>query len=114
MTYREFLGELIAQNGIYHWLSGNHARGIKYLTIAAKLNPQGAEIHDILGKMYMILADSKGAPEQQLDLRVKGAEELSKAGRLGIVRLDNSNYAMEMKKKQGSVQGMKTAGGGHK
>ncbi|HBT82652.1 MAG: hypothetical protein A2091_01765 [Desulfuromonadales bacterium GWD2_61_12] len=92
LTYREFLGELIAQNGIYWGISGDVARATEYLEVAVRLNPKGAEAYDNLGRGYVALSRrSSGAVAESY--REKAGAAFGKADELGIVRLSAENQS---------------------
>lgn len=52
LTYREYLGILIEQNGIYWGIKGNNIKAIYYLETAIKLNPRAADSIKSLGVAY--------------------------------------------------------------
>ena len=49
LTYREYLGLLIEQNGIHWGMHGNNEKAIEYLETAIKLNPRAADSIRSLG-----------------------------------------------------------------
>lgn len=57
MTYRELLGDLIAENGTYWARQKDLMRAIKYFEIAVRLNPKAAEVYRLLGQAYHDLAE---------------------------------------------------------
>lgn len=110
MSYREFLGELIGENGIYWDRQGDLERAIRYLNVGIKLNPRSADLYDALARAYMIMGKKfrdmyKVTPQDALKMSAEDyfsqAEIASaKAEELGVVRLSNGNYVVEQKKAQ--------------
>jgi len=103
MTYREFLGDLIAENGIYWARQGDVVRGIIYLDRALKLNPKSADIHYTLGELYRELAKTAVAPFDRQHSRVS-KEYFQESVDLGVVRLSNKNYVAEQEKAQAAYR----------
>jgi regulator of sirC expression with transglutaminase-like and TPR domain len=97
MTYRELLGDLIAQNGIHWGQSGDIARATEYLEVAAKLFPKGVEIHDNLARVYLYLS-RKSSGKLSESYKVKAEAALRKAKELGITRLSADNQAQYVKR----------------
>lgn len=110
MSYREFLGELIGENGIYWGRQGDIERAIRYLNVAVKLNPKSADAYDAMARAYMIMSKRfrdmyKVTPQDALKMNSEhylSQAEISsaKAEELGVVRLSNGNYVVEQKKAQ--------------
>lgn len=57
MTYREFLGDLIVENGTYWARKKSLVRAIDYFKIALTLNPKSAEVCRLLGHAYHELSE---------------------------------------------------------
>lgn len=57
MTYRQLLGDLIAENGSYWARQRDFIRAIKYYTLALKLNPKAAEVWRMQGYAYRQFAN---------------------------------------------------------
>jgi regulator of sirC expression with transglutaminase-like and TPR domain len=110
MTYREFLGELIAQNGIFWGQRGDVIKATSYLEVAVKLNPKGAEIYDNLGKGYTYLSRrTRGLTAETYMIKAEAA--FRKAEELGIVRLSAENNTAYIKQVK---QAHEKSGGGSK
>lgn len=92
LTYREFLGELIAQNGIHWGMSGDVERTVEYLEVAVKHNPRAAEAYDNLGRACLMLSrKASGAGAESY--RKKANAAFARAEAMGFVRLSAENRA---------------------
>jgi regulator of sirC expression with transglutaminase-like and TPR domain len=66
MTYRQLLGDLIAENGSYWARQRDCIRAIKYYTLALRLNPKAAEVWRMQGYAYRQLANEYTIMETDL------------------------------------------------
>lgn len=99
LTYREFLGILIEQNGIYWSMHGNNERGIEYLETAIKLNPRAADSIRSLGIAYKI--ESKKVKEPLSSAYAsKAINCFEKAKKLGATDLPLEGYVEIQRKAQ--------------
>jgi len=91
LTYREFLGEMIAENGRYWAMNGDVTKGMRYLELAAKLQPSGAEITASLASTYYEMAV---ANSDLYDFYVWKADKTkARAQALGLAPIIGDNYA---------------------
>lgn len=99
MTYREFLGDLIAQNGVYWSKRGDYDRGALYLEKAVNLNPHSADILRMLGFSHLELSKTvEGDLANQL--REQANLFINTAQARGVTELSNDNYLEQQKKAQ--------------
>lgn len=71
MTYRQLVGDLIAENGSYWARQKDFVRAIKYYIIAVRLNPNAAEVYQMLSQAYRQLArDYQAVTPAQLPINV--------------------------------------------
>lgn len=56
MTYRQLLGDLIAENGTYWAKQGNKYRAVQYFQLGVHLNPDAAEVFRMLAASHVQLA----------------------------------------------------------
>ncbi len=118
LTYREFVGMLISQNGITWWRKNDVIKCIHYLKLALELNPRDAATHQSLGKACQDLARrvalerrSFPTPLQNPHFIVHHRESrrternllhmaqkcFTEADSLGHVRLDFNEYVEKLK-----------------
>lgn len=91
LSYREYLGLLIEQNGIYWGQNGNNEKAIEYLELAISLNPRSADSMRSLGVAYQIQSKkSKGKMAHKYALKAK--QYFTKAKELGVTNLALNNY----------------------
>ena len=99
LTYREFLGILIEQNGIYWSMHGHNDKAIEYLETAIKLNPRAADSIRSLGMAYKI--QSKKMIEPFSSAYVSKANIcFEKAKKLGATDLPLEGYVETQRKAQ--------------
>lgn len=91
LTYREYLGLLIEQNGIYWGRNNDIERAIEYLEIAIKLNPRAADSIKSLGVAYRIQS-KKVQSQLSQDYEKKANDCFAKAEQLGATDLELNNY----------------------
>jgi len=99
LTYREFLGILIEQNGIYWSMHGNNERGIEYLETAIKLNPRAADSIRSLGIAYKIQSKKMKEPLSSANMS-KANICFEKAKQLGATNLPLEGYVETQRKAQ--------------
>lgn len=99
MTYREFLADLVAQNGIYWGMHGDYRKAIIYIEKCVKINPKSADHYKTLGTAYLLYSRRLKWPIAE-EYRLKAESFLRKADELGVTRLSNKNYIEEQKKAQ--------------
>lgn len=99
LTYREYLGLLIEQNGIYWGIHGNNEKAIDYLETAIKLNPRAADSIRSLGIAYKTQSKIAKAPFSN-EYERKANECFAKARQLGVTNLPLTDYIETQKKAQ--------------
>lgn len=110
LTHREFLGILIAQNGIYWANNGDIDRAIEYLEIAVRLNPKDADSTRSLGYSYR--AKGKQSQGQVIENYFSKAKEcVSIAEQLGVTTLPLNNYIESQRKAQKKFRNQNSSGG---
>ncbi len=67
MTYRQLLGDLIAENGTYWAKQKQLYRAIKYFKLGLRLNPKAAEVYCMLGQAYRELASQARQQDAALE-----------------------------------------------
>ena len=67
MTYRQLLGDLIAENGSYWAKQQQLYRAITYFKLGLRLNPKAAEVYRLLGQAYHELASQARQQEAALE-----------------------------------------------
>jgi regulator of sirC expression with transglutaminase-like and TPR domain len=91
LTYREFMGEMIAENGRHWAMNGDIRRGVRYLELAAKLQPTGAEIKASLASAYYDMAVAN--PDRYDFFLWKANNTMDRAEALGLPPMIDENYA---------------------
>jgi len=100
LTYKEFIGDLIAQNGLYWARKGDLERAAAYLEISAKLFPNGADIYNSLGNIYKALYKKNWNMAVGMTYFQKAQVAYTKAAALGLVILPDGNYVAQQQKAQ--------------
>jgi regulator of sirC expression with transglutaminase-like and TPR domain len=96
LTYKEFLGEMIGENGRYWAQHGDMEKAREYLEIAIELEPTGAEIAVSLGSVYWHLdQDKDGLPS--MDYKGKSKYYMNKAQELGAGKMIDENYLVRQR-----------------
>jgi regulator of sirC expression with transglutaminase-like and TPR domain len=109
LTYREYLGLLIEQNGIYWGKRNNNDRSIEYLEIAVKLNPRAADSIRSLGIAYRIQSKKvKGRLAQEYT--EKATNCFAKAKQLGVTNLVLNDYVESQRKAQQKFRNQNKSG----
>ncbi len=91
LSYREYLGLLIEQNGIYWSRHGNNEKAIEYLEIAIELNPRAADSIRSLGIAYQIQSrKTHGILSKEYAEKAKNC--FAKAEDIGVTNLSLNNY----------------------
>ena len=100
MTYREFLGDLIAQNGVYWGMRGDYEKAARYLEKAINMNPRSADIHQMLGIIDLHLSRmANGALAN--DLMKQGHFFINMAQSMGVTEISpDEDYMGQQKKAQ--------------
>ena len=91
MTYRQLLGDLIAENGGYWARQKEFARAVRYMTIALRLNPKSAEVWRMLGYASHQLADEYA----QMDARLPQLQNPTLLFTKGLYRTYSQDYRRE-------------------
>jgi hypothetical protein len=99
MTYREFLGDLLAQNGVYRGMRGELSKAVSYLEKATELNPKFADHYDLLARAYAFLSRQSANREMAEVYRDEAEMNFRKAEELGFVRPSKDEYVKQVKKK---------------
>jgi len=99
LTYLEFLGEIIAENGRYWGTHGNLGKARQYLELALELQPTGAEIARSLAATYYLL-DKEYSGFNMVNYRNIARYYLDKAYELGVAELAADNYEKHQKELQ--------------
>ena len=99
LSYREFLGDLICQNGNY-WLSeGEVDRAVYYLAAARRMYPKSADICQAFGNA-LLAQSSQMNGRGSIQVENTGRECLRVAEDMGVEHLPRENYLEEQKKAQ--------------
>ena len=97
LTYRQFLGHMLAANAVFHGRNGKSLKAIVYLEKAAQLNPQFADHYDNLRIVYTAMSEVN--PHLAITYREKAERYARKAQELGFVDPDNVNRAQKIRGK---------------
>lgn len=109
MTYRELLADLVADNAVYWNMHGDIKKAIRYLELCNKINPNSAEINDLLGRAYLIYSKNLAVDEAG-EYKTKGLFYKEKAIELGLVKLPTEDYINQLKKKSSEEVNNKKGG----
>jgi len=101
LTYKEYLGEMIACNGEYWYNNGDYDRGLYYTAAARRLFPKSADICKMFG--YYLISQSKYALAGQdaIETRKSGEWCLKKAEEMGVTHLTGEDYLKDLAKYSG-------------
>lgn len=98
LTYREFLGYMLAANAVFHGRNGESLKAIVYLEKSAQLDPKFADHYDNLRIVYTGLGEVN--PRMAAIYRGKAEAYARKAKDLGFVDPTNIKRAQEIRGKK--------------
>ena len=84
LSYREFLGEIVAANAYFYGLRGDNRKSIRYYELAIRLNPRYADHHSNLATVYQRLSQTLSG-EQAKHYQEKAQRSADKSHALGYV-----------------------------
>ena len=84
LSYREFLGDLVAANAFIYTWHGNPTKAIEYFELAVRFNPRSADHYNNLASSYQMISKSLTG-EAAARSRAKAAQYAEKAKTLGFV-----------------------------
>lgn len=84
LSYREFIGEIVAANAYFYAQRGNIRKSIRYFELAVKLDPRFADHYSNLASVYQRLSKSLSG-EAAMRYQVKAQQAAEKAKELGFV-----------------------------
>ncbi len=96
LTYREFMANLLVQNGVYWGRKGDIQTTISYAKKAISINPEIADFYDSLGRAYMLVS-KKSDDKIAKEYLAKADDCINKAKELGFVRPPREKYLDHMK-----------------
>ena len=97
LTYRQFLGQMLAASAVIHGRNAATPKVIAYLTMAAQLDPRIADHYDNLRIVYTELSEAN--PHLAAIYREKAETYARKAKALGFVDPDNVKRAQKIRGK---------------
>lgn len=97
LTYRQFLGYMLAANAVFHGRNGESFKAIAYLEKAVHLDPQFADNYDNLRIIYTDLSEVNS--HLAATFREKADAYAQKARELGFVDPANIKRAQEIRGK---------------
>jgi hypothetical protein len=97
LTYRQFLGQMLAASAVIHGRNAATPKVIAYLTKAAQLDPRIADHYDNLRIVYTELSEAN--PHLAATYREKAETYARKAKELGFVDPDNIKRAQKIRGK---------------
>jgi len=95
LTYRQFLGHMLAASAVMHGRHGESFKAIAYLEKAAQLDPQFADHYDNLRIVYAELSEAN--PHLATSFQNKAETYARKARELGFVDPANIKRAQEIR-----------------
>ena len=97
LTYRQFLGQMLAVSAVFHGRNAATPKTIAYLEKAARLDPKVADHYDNLRIVYTDLSEVN--PHLATTYRKKAERYARKAQELGFVDPDNVKRAQQIRGK---------------
>jgi regulator of sirC expression with transglutaminase-like and TPR domain len=97
LTYRQFLGHMLAASAVFHGRNAATPKTIAYLEKAAQLDPHFADHYDNLRIVYTALSEVN--PHLATTYREKAERYARKAQELGFVDPDNVKRAQQIRGK---------------